>query len=127
MPDRADEGSGMNGFATLASGTQTYRIADITGVAGDHLARLPVILRILLENVLRHGRDDRGAAVAAILGWLPNGRSDREIGVQPSRVLMHDTTCGPALVDIAGLRASLAEAGGDPTRLNPVQPVDVST
>jgi len=117
----------MNDFATLSSGTQTYRIADIASVAGEDLARLPVILRILLENVLRHGRDDRDAAVAAILGWLPNGRSDREIEVQPSRVLMHDTTCGPALVDIAGLRASLAEAGGDPARLNPVLPVDVST
>ena len=40
---------------------------------------------------------------------------------------MHDTTCGPALVDIAGLRSALAEAGGDPARLNPVLPVDVST
>jgi len=69
----------MNDFATLFCGTQTYRITDIAGAAGDDLARLPVILRILLENVLRHGRDDRDAAVAAILGWLPNGRSDAEI------------------------------------------------
>ncbi len=41
--------------------------------------------------------------------------------------MMHDTTSGPALVDIAGMRASLAEAGYDPIRLNPVLPVDVST
>src|SRR5580765_7167987 len=40
---------------------------------------------------------------------------------------MHDTTCGPALVDIAAMRSALAEAGGDPNRLNPVLPVDVST
>ncbi|ASY71904.1 aconitase A [Sinorhizobium fredii] len=40
---------------------------------------------------------------------------------------MHDTTCGPALVDIAGMRSALAEAGGDPALLNPVVPVDVST
>src|SRR6516164_6847658 len=40
---------------------------------------------------------------------------------------MHDTTCGPALVDIAGMRSALAEAGGDPEQLNPVLPVDVST
>ncbi len=40
---------------------------------------------------------------------------------------MHDTTCGPALVDIAASRSARAEAGGDPTRLNPVLPVDVST
>jgi aconitate hydratase len=117
----------MNDFATLFCGTQTYRITDIAGVAGDDLARLPVILRILLENVLRHGREDKDAAVTAILGWLAQGRSEAEIAFQPARVLMHDTTCGPALVDIAGLRASLAEAGGEPTRLNPVLPVDVST
>ncbi|MHC2621337.1 aconitate hydratase [Bradyrhizobium huanghuaihaiense] len=117
----------MTEFATLVSGARAYCIADIATVARDELPRLPVILRILLENVLRNGREDRQAAIDAILGWLAHGRSDREIAFQPSRVLMHDTTCGPALVDIAGLRASLAEAGGDPRRLNPVLPVDVST
>jgi len=117
----------MTDFATLESGQQSYRIADVAAVAGEDLVRLPIILRILLENVLRHAGDGRDAAVAAILGWLVHGRSDHEITFQPSRVLMHDTTCGPALVDIAGLRAALAEAGGDPQRLNPVLPVDVST
>ncbi|WP_063688383.1 aconitate hydratase AcnA [Bradyrhizobium stylosanthis] len=117
----------MTAFATLVSRSQTYRIADITSVAGESLSRLPMILRILLENVLRNGGDEQDQSAAAILGWLAEGRSDREIAFQPSRVLMHDTTCGPALVDIAGLRASLAEAGGDPNRLNPVLPVDVST
>ena len=112
---------------SLTCGAETYRIADIAGAAGSDLARLPVILRIVLENVLRHAGEDSDAAVAAILGWLTHGRSDREIAFFPSRILMHDTTCGPALVDIAGLRASLVEAGGDPNRLNPVLPVDVST
>ncbi|MEK9282886.1 aconitate hydratase AcnA [Bradyrhizobium sp. ISRA442] len=117
----------MIDFATLLSGSQTYRIADMAAVAAEDLPRLPVILRILLENVLRNSGDDRDESVAAILGWLASGRSESEIAFQPSRILMHDTTCGPALVDIAGLRASLAEAGGDPTRLNPVLPVDIST
>ncbi|MGY8682225.1 aconitate hydratase AcnA [Bradyrhizobium sp. UFLA05-153] len=117
----------MTSSGTLRCGSQTYHIADIAAVAGEDLLRLPVILRILLENVLRIGGAERDASVAAILGWLADGRSESEIAFQPSRVLMHDTTCGPALVDIAGLRASLTEAGGDPTRLNPVLPVDVST
>ncbi|WGR73659.1 MULTISPECIES: aconitate hydratase AcnA [unclassified Bradyrhizobium] len=117
----------MIDFATLLSGSQTYRIADMAAVAGEDLPRLPVILRILLENVLRNSGGDRDESVAAILGWLASGRSESEIAFQPSRILMHDTTCGPALVDIAGLRASLSEAGGDPTRLNPVLPVDIST
>jgi aconitate hydratase len=115
------------GLQTLRCGEHSYRIADLATVAGDDLRRLPVVLRILLENVLRNAGEERDASVAAILGWLEHGRSEHEIAFQPSRVLMHDTTCGPALVDIAGLRASLAEAGGDPERLNPVLPVDVST
>lgn len=117
----------MPDFASLTCGSQTYRVADIASAAGNDLARLPIILRILLDNVLRNAGEDSNAAVAAIRGWLVQGRSDSEIAFTPSRVLMHDTTCGPALVDIAGLRASLAEAGGDPRRLNPVLPVDVST
>jgi aconitate hydratase len=123
MPESAD----MTDFTTLDVEGKSYRMADIAAVAGDDLTRLPVILRILLENALRNAGAERDEAVAAIRGWLAHGRSEREIAFQPARILMHDTTCGPALVDIAGLRASLAEAGGDPTRLNPVLPVDVST
>ncbi|MHC4042193.1 aconitate hydratase AcnA [Bradyrhizobium sp. 23AC] len=118
----------MSDHAHLAVANKTYLIADVAREMGRDLMRLPVILRILLENVLRNTEGgEREAAVAAIRGWLAGGTSDREIAFQPSRILMHDTTCGPALVDIAGLRASLAEVGGDPTRLNPVLPVDVST
>src|SRR5438876_12113863 len=95
-----------------------YSFIPSAAAAGDDLARLPVILRILLENVLRNTHEDRDAAISAIRGWLKHGRSDREIAFLPSRVLMHDTTRGPALVDIAAMRHSLAEAGGDPNRLN---------
>jgi aconitate hydratase len=65
--------------------------------------------------------------MAPVADWLATGQSEAEIPFYPTRVLMHDTTCGPALVDIAGSRSALAEAGGDPTALNPVLPVDVST
>jgi aconitate hydratase len=112
---------------TLALDGQQHRIVDLPAAAGDALNRLPHILRIMLENALRNAGDDAPRAKAAILGWLDTGRSEEEIPFLPGRVLMHDTTCGPALVDIAGMRASLAEAGHDPGRLNPVLPVDVST
>ncbi|MGW1424221.1 aconitate hydratase AcnA [Bradyrhizobium manausense] len=117
----------MADFTTLDVADKTYRIAGIRAVIGDDLTRLPVILRILLENVLRHAGAESEAAAAAIRDWLRRGTSEREIAFQPARILMHDTTCGPALVDIAGLRASLSELGGDPAKLNPVLPVDVST
>ncbi|HEV7138147.1 MAG TPA: aconitate hydratase AcnA [Steroidobacteraceae bacterium] len=113
--------------ACLRSGGKEYRVADLQTAAGDRLKKLPHIHRILLENVLRIAGADAARATKAILNWLVAGRSEEEIPFLPRRVLMHDTTCGPALVDIAGMRAALAEAGGDPRRLNPVLPVDVST
>lgn len=83
------------------------------------LDRLPVVLRILLENVLRCGGESEGA-VRIFEDWLETGRSEAEIEFSPGRLLMHDTTCGPALVDIAGMRDAVAESGGDPRTLNPV-------
>ncbi|MBA2961051.1 MULTISPECIES: aconitate hydratase AcnA [Ramlibacter] len=101
--------------------------ADLPRHFGDKLQRLPVVLRVLLENVLRNSAgDEREAAVAALLAWLETGRSQAEIAFQPGRVLMHDTTSTPALVDVAAMRDALAEAGADPRRLNPQLPVDVS-
>lgn len=104
-----------------------YDFIDLPQVAGEKLERLPYIHRILLENVLRTAGQDAERARAAILGWLDTGTSDQEIPFLPNRVLMHDTTCGPALVDIAGMRSALADVGADPALLNPVVRVDVST
>ena len=117
----------MTVFAELTSGETRYRVVDLPAAAGERLAQLPYLQRVLLENVLRQAGGDAERASAAILAWPATGRSEDEIPFLPGRVLMHDTTCGPALVDIAGMRSALAEAGGDPERLNPVLRVDVST
>ena len=117
----------MRKDADITVAGRRHRIVDLPAAAEGQLERLPYILRIMLENVLRNAGDDAPRAKAAILNWLTEGRSEDEIPFLPGRVMMHDTTCGPALVDIAGMRASLAEAGYDPRRLNPVLPVDVST
>ncbi|MDB5957575.1 aconitate hydratase AcnA [Ramlibacter sp.] len=104
-----------------------YSFSDLPAQFGTRLLQLPVVLRILLENALRHmAGAERAGAVEALLAWLATGRSEAEIAFQPGRVLMHDTTSTPALVDIAAMRDALAEAGADPTRLNPQLPVDVS-
>ena len=102
----------------------THRTISLRSVAGDKLPRLPYVLRILLENVARHIGE--GEQTGAILDWLDARTSTREIPFQPARLMMHDTTCGPALADIAGMRQSLFEAGGDPSLLNPRIPIDVS-
>ncbi|MDF3849769.1 aconitate hydratase AcnA [Achromobacter denitrificans] len=119
-----------NALPSLASFTldgARYTYPDLPGAYGAAYFRLPVVLRLLLENALRNMRDaERDAAVAALFGWLEHGTSEAEIAFQPGRVLMHDTTSTPALVDIAAMRDALAEAGADPGALNPVLPVDVS-
>jgi aconitate hydratase len=102
------------------------RFIDLPALGGE-VARLPVVLRLLLENVARtQSGAEREAAIRALLDWERTGTSEAEIQVQPVRVLMHDTTSTPALVDIAAMRDSLAEHGIDPAVLNPVLPVDVS-
>lgn len=100
---------------------------DLRAIAGDKLDRLPFSLRILLENTLRHTSGaERAHNSASVLAWVNAGTSSEEIAFQPERLLMHDTTCGPALVDIAGMRDALAERGEDPRKLNPGLRVDVS-
>ncbi len=111
----------------IEAGGQRLRTIDLPARFGLRLRALPVVLRLLLENVLRHQRGaERDAAVAALLEWGHTGTSAAEIAFQPGRVLMHDTTSTPALVDIAAMRDALAEAGADPALLNPTLPVDVS-
>ncbi|HRO14258.1 MAG TPA: aconitase family protein, partial [Paracoccus sp. (in: a-proteobacteria)] len=116
----------MTNETTLELAGAAWRIIDLPAAAGGRLAEMPHIHRILLENVLRTAGPDASRARDAILAAL-DGPTDAEIPFLPGRVLMHDTTCGPALVDIAGMRSTLAEAGHDPCLLNPVLPVDVST
>jgi aconitate hydratase len=108
--------------AFLKSGNNQFRVTSLGYPVA--VAHLPFIHRILLENVMRIGDE---ASLAAVPDWLAQGRSDAEIAFHPGRIIMHDTTCGPALVDIAAARSALAHAGGDPTRLRPSLRVDVST
>ncbi len=114
-------------IAVINLGSRSLLHADLPGRFGEPLAQLPVVLRLLLENVLRNTEgSEQSAAVNAIVGWLQTGSGQAEVPFHPGRVLMHDTTSTPALVDIAAMRDALAEAGVDPRVLNPVLPVDVS-
>ena len=100
-------------------------VTDLTNVLGAHLPRLPHVLRLLSENHLR----DTGASgplLAALDAWLDGQESGFEFSFRPNRILMHDTTCTPAIADIAGLRDAVAEAGGNPEDLTPQLPVEVS-
>jgi len=92
-----------------------------------NLQRLPMSLKVLLENLLRweDGKTVTGEDLRALADWLHERRSDREIQYRPARVLMQDFTGVPAVVDLAAMRAAVAKAGGDPQRINPLSPVDL--
>ncbi|SCW50775.1 aconitase [Rhizobium mongolense subsp. loessense] len=104
-----------------------YRAIDLRSDFGADLDRLPWLMRIMLENCIRNSEgDERNKLVEHFRSWLIGGTSQQEIPFYPGRVLMHDTTCVPALVDIAAMRDVVAENGGDPTNLVPALRVDVS-
>ncbi|WP_338480086.1 aconitate hydratase AcnA [Pseudomonas trivialis] len=114
---------------TLEIDNKTYHYFSLPEAAkslGD-LDKLPMSLKVLLENLLRW-EDDKtvtGADLKAIAAWLKERQSDREIQYRPARVLMQDFTGVPAVVDLAAMRAAVAKAGGDPQRINPLSPVDL--
>jgi aconitate hydratase len=91
------------------------------------LARAPVTIKILLENVLRHaGRGIvRREDVEALAAWRPGQPGEAEIPFMPARVLLQDFTGVPAVVDLAVMRDAMADLGGDPARVNPLVPADL--
>lgn len=107
---------------------ERFRRLDVASLLGPDFRRLPHVLRILLENAVRTAPPDGTSDLSqAFRDWLVAGTSLAEIPFLPNRIMMHDTTCGPALVDIAAMRDVLAENGRDPDLLTPRIPVDVST
>src|SRR5215510_9035145 len=95
------------------------------GFAGA--ARLPFSLKILLENLLRHedGRFVKKADIEALARWDVKSTEAKEISFAPARVLLQDFTGVPCVVDLAAMRDGIARLGGDPNRVNPLQPVEL--
>jgi aconitate hydratase len=119
----------FNSRATLAIGGRgvTYYALPALERAGFNVSRLPYSLRILLENLLRleDGRGVTRADIEALAGWKPNSGEAREISFTPARVLLQDFTGVPVVVDLAAMREAVRNLGGDPRKINPLQPVDL--
>src|SRR5262249_5707883 len=119
-------------FGSRASITvegQPYTLYRLDAVIRPHpaAARLPYALKILLENLLRteDGRVVRADDIAALANWMPTAVPDCEIAFTPARVLLQDFTGVPAIVDLAAMRDAMQRMGGDPRRINPLQPVEL--
>ncbi|HWG35866.1 MAG TPA: aconitate hydratase AcnA [Gemmatimonadaceae bacterium] len=116
--------------ATLSVAGRDYtifRLDALTSPSGGNSDRLPVSLKILLENLLRNEdgafvkRDD----ILALANWRVKDRAEKEIAFKTARVLLQDFTGVPAVVDLAAMRDALSKLGGDATLINPLQPVDL--
>jgi aconitate hydratase len=95
------------------------------GVAA--VGALPYTIRILLENVLRNsaGGPASESDVRTVASWTPVKTPAREVPFMPGRVVLQDFTGVPSVVDLAAMRDAMAEAGGDPARVNPVVRTDL--
>src|SRR5262245_8866325 len=113
----------------LTVGNKTYDIyrLDALDKAGQKTKHLPFSLKILLENLLRteDGRVVRAEDIAALAKWDPRAEPSREIAFTPSRVLLQDFTGVPCVADLAAMRDAMGAFGGDATRINPLQPVEL--
>ena len=111
---------------SLGSGLPDIYRLDALGGALDGTA-LPITVRILLENVLRHagGGVIDPADVETLAAWRPGVPAEAEIPFMPSRVILQDFTGVPAIVDLAVMRDAMAALGGDPSRVNPLVPADL--
>ena len=103
----------------------SYEIFEITGLEGA--ANLPFSLKVLLENLLRteDGANITASQITALAEWDPTAEPDIEIQFTPARVIMQDFTGVPCIVDLATMREAIAELGGDPTKVNPLAPVEL--
>jgi aconitate hydratase len=118
----------LNSFGartTLSSGGKDYTIYSLMALPGSE--KLPFSLKILLENLLRNeGRGSVGKVdIENLLNWNPTAEPVHEIAYTPARVLLQDFTGVPCVVDLAAMRDAMKALGGDPAKINPLQPVEL--
>ena len=103
-------------------GYEIYRLDAVPG-----LERLPYSLKVLAENLLRteDGANITADHVRALAAWDPAAEPDTEIQFTPARVVMQDFTGVPCIVDLATMREAVADLGGDPEVINPLNPAEM--
>jgi aconitate hydratase len=114
-------------FETGAARAGIFRLSKLEDCGLTNLAALPYSIRVLLESVLR-SCDDRLVTeddVRRLAGWQPVRPLPVEVPFKPARVILQDFTGVPAVVDLAAMRGAMKRLGGDPSRINPLVPVDL--
>ena len=114
--------------STLEVGGETHEIFRLDALQSEFdVARLPYSLKVLLENLLRNedGESVTKETIESVAKWVASDEPSIEIAYSPSRVLMQDFTGVPAIVDLAAMRDAMEDLGGDPTKINPLVPVEL--
>jgi aconitate hydratase len=124
--------SSTNSFGTCTQCTLASEPVEIFSLnkleqSFPNVPRLPYSLKILLENLLRHedGRFVHLKDIEALASWKPGAQLQKEISFAPARVLLQDFTGVPCVVDLAAMRDGMIRLGGNPDRVNPLQPVEL--
>jgi aconitate hydratase len=104
-----------------------FRLDALSKAKVGDVDTLPYSIRVLLENLLRHEDDKtvKRTDIEAVANWDSKAEPSLEIAYRPARVLLQDFTGVPCVVDLATMREAFADLGGDPQRINPLQPVDL--
>src|ERR1041384_3262031 len=114
-------------LAVAGRSYQIYSLPSLQHAGFAELERLPYSMKVLLENLLRHedGRFVKQADIEALARWDLKSGAQKEISFAPARVLLQDFTGVPAVVDLAAMRDGIVRLGGDPNKVNPLQPVEL--
>src|SRR5260221_2743129 len=124
-------GSARATLETDSGSVAYYRLDSLIdgGVVADRasLQRLPMTIKILLENLLRNAGNGvvRDTEIEAMACWNPAAQEEGEFPFYPARVLLQDFTGVPAAVDLAAMRSAMARLGGEPKKINPLVPADL--
>ncbi|NHK31760.1 MAG: aconitate hydratase AcnA [Asgard group archaeon] len=104
-----------------------YDLSKLSKLGISEIEKLPFTIRILLEAIVRNfdGKIVTQEDVLEVGNWNPKGNTDSEIPHKPTRVILQDFTGVPAVVDLAAMRSAMERFGGDPTKINPLIPVDL--
>lgn len=104
-----------------------FRIENLEEEGNDNISRLPYSIKVLLESAIR--KFDGGSItkehINKLASWIEERNPNQEVPFKPARILLHDTTGLPAIVDLAAMRESVRRIGGDVSKINPLIPVDL--
>ena len=127
MSETKNKPKALSTLKTSAGEVDYYSLKSIEKTLGKDISRLPVSIKILLENVVRNydGSIINDKHIRALAGWSPDNKNADEIPYCPARVILQDFTGVPCVVDLAAMRTVVNRLGGDPDKINPIVPVDL--